>query len=174
MEIGGRTVRLRGRKTSVTLNGIAQGFAADRAVAALREHGIEQALIDTGEIASIGQKQEEQPWGVGIQHPRHQDQFLAVAHLDGRCLATSGDYATTFRDDRTEHHLFDPLTGHSPGRCASVSIAAPTGMLADALSTAVFVMGPERGLQLVAESPGCDALLVEKNGKRWKTDGFPC
>jgi thiamine biosynthesis lipoprotein len=93
--------------------------------------------------------------------------------LQGRCLATSGDYATAFSDDFRLNHLFDPRTGRSPESLASVSIAAPTGMAADALSTAVFVLGPRRGLALVDSTPGADALFVLKNGRMLKTEGFP-
>lgn len=166
-------VRLHGKGTAITLNGIAQGYAADRVLAALRRHGIENALVDAGEIDAIGHKEEGGAWRVGIQHPRRKDAFIALADLQGRCLSTSGDYATTFSDDRMLNHLFDPRTGRSPTELASVSIAAPTGMLADALSTAVFVMGPDQGMKLLRATPGADALLVLKNGQTLITRGFP-
>jgi thiamine biosynthesis lipoprotein len=86
---------------------------------------------------------------------------------------SSGDYATTFSPDFRNHHLFDPRTGRSPEEPASVTIAATTAMEADALSTAVFVLGPERGADLVRRTPGADALLVLKDGAILATDGFP-
>lgn len=174
-----RRVRVSARRitldkgTTVTLNGIAQGFAADRAMAALRAAGIEHALVDTGEISPLGTKEQGDPWQAGIQHPRESDAYVALARLDGRCLATSGDYATTFSPDRKYNHLFDPRTGNSPDELASVSIAAPTAMQADALSTAVFVLGPVQGLDLVERQPGVDALFVLKDGRTRATGGFP-
>ena len=140
IEISPAAVFLKGGG-EITLNGIAQGFAADRARQALQDCGIEHALVDTGEIATQGGKETGSAWTVGIQHPRQPEAFLSLARLAGRCLATSGDYATPFRADFQDHHIFDPRTGRSPTQLASVSVAAPTAMQADGLSTAVFVLG---------------------------------
>jgi thiamine biosynthesis lipoprotein len=166
-------IRLAGTGTAVTLNGIAQGFAADAAMSALRRAGVAHALIDTGEMGALGAKPEGEAWKVGIQHPRQPDAFVALADLHDRCLATSGDYETRFSDDFASNHLFDPRTGHSPTELASVSIAAPTAMAADALSTAVFVLGAGRGMELVRQMPGTDAMLVSKSGRITATDRFP-
>ncbi|MDA1049603.1 MAG: FAD:protein FMN transferase [Planctomycetota bacterium] len=166
-------IRLDGERTAITLNGIAQGFAADRVAAVLREHGIEHALIDTGEIGALGTKADGDPWSIGIQHPRDREAFLSVAQLAGRCLATSGDYSTTFSDDHRHHHLLDPRTGRSPSDLSSVSITAHTALDADALSTAVFVMGAQAGMKLVETTPGAGALLVLKDGRSVATAGFP-
>ena len=166
-------VRLRGKETQITLNGIAQGYAADRAAQALTSRGVAHALIDAGEIGTIGRKPSGEPWAIGLQHPRHDDAYLALAGLDGRCLATSGDYATTFSEDFLSHHLFDPRTGRSPTEFASVSVAAPSATLADALSTAVFVLGVNKGLDLIESTPGADALVMLKDGRTLATRGFP-
>jgi thiamine biosynthesis lipoprotein len=96
-----------------------------------------------------------------------------LVQLKGRCLSTSGDYATSFSADHRHHHLFDPRTGRSPQGFSSVSIAATTALEADALSTAVFVLEPEKGLELVRATPGADALLVFKDGRTLATQGFP-
>ncbi len=166
-------IRLDGDRLAITLNGIAQGFAADRVAAVLRGHGVEHALIDTGEIGTVGTNADGDAWSIGIQHPRDREAYVSVAALAGRCLATSGDYATTFSDDHRHHHLLDPRTGRSPQDLSSVSIVASTALDADALSTAVFVMGPESGLQLVEQTPGADALFVLKDGRSIVTTGFP-
>lgn len=168
--VDGPNVRL-DRGMRLTFNGIAQGYATDRVRDVLRACGIGQALVDIGELGPIGRRSPGTPWTAGIQHPRDPDAYVAVAALDGRCLATSGDYATTFGDGR--HHIFDPATGGSPAELVSVSIVAPTAMEADGLSTAVFVMGVERGMGLVEASAGVDALLVRKDGSAVSTKGFP-
>lgn len=173
VEVTERRIRLLRSGTAVTLNGIAQGYAADRATEALRRHGVDQALIDTGEFGALGQGSDGDGWNVGIQHPRHADAFVAIANLAGRCLATSGDYATSFDKSFTTHHLFDPHSGRSASELASVSIVAESGLAADALSTATFVMGFDAGRQLVTETPGVDALFVTKNGQTWTSPGFP-
>ncbi len=159
--------------TQITLNGIAQGFAADRVLDALRRRGVTHALVDAGEIGSLGASATGLPWKVGIRHPRHAGEFLSAARLDGRCMATSGDYATSFSSDFQSHHIFDPHTGRSPAQCSSVSIVAPTATEADGLSTAVFVLGLERGMQLVRATPRTDALVVLKDGTTMATEHFP-
>ncbi|WP_425618367.1 FAD:protein FMN transferase [Anatilimnocola sp. NA78] len=173
VECDAHHVRLCDPVESITLNGIAQGFALDRALAALRAHGATSALIDTGEIGSLGNKALNDPWTAGIQHPREADAYLAVADLDGRALATSGDYESAFSADFARNHIFDPRTGNSPPELASVSIVAPTGLQADALSTAAMVLGRSRTLDLVRKLPRVDALLVDKTGRVTQTAGFP-
>ncbi|MDB2327102.1 MAG: FAD:protein FMN transferase [Verrucomicrobiales bacterium] len=170
----GERVQLDGEGTAITLNGIAQGYAADCVKRVLADAGIEHALIDCGEINALGNSSSDAPWNVGIHHPRELDAFVSVAQLSERCLATSGDYATRFAGDCRWNHLFDPKTGHSPNELASVSVVAPTAMEADALSTAVFVAGVERGMHLMRAFPNTDAFLVLKNGRTLVTKGFPC
>lgn len=174
LEVHAGRIRLGAPGMAVTLNGIAQGYAADRVRAALVAHGIEHALIDTGEIGTLGDKGgNAAPWKVGIQHPRAEDEYVALAALQGRCLATSGDYETFFTPDRANNHIFDPKTGHSPRDLSSVTVVADDATRADALSTAVFVAGPERGQALLEAAPGAEALLVRKDGSILATQGFP-
>lgn len=173
VEVSPDGVRLHDPIEAITLNGVAQGYALDRALAVLKEHGATSALVNTGEISSLGQKTAGDPWTVGIQHPREPEAFIAVADLDGRALATSGDYETTFSADFAKNHIFDPRTGESPTELASASIVAPTGLQADALSTAAMVLGRERMLAYLAELVNVDALLVDKAGNVVRTPGFP-
>jgi thiamine biosynthesis lipoprotein len=166
-------IRLTAPNMAITLNGIAQGYAADKALLALKNAGIRHALVNAGEIATLGRKADGNPWVAGIQHPRQPDAYLGLARLEGRCVSTSGDYETTFSPDKSYNHIFDPGTGRSPLELASVTIIAPTATQADALSTAIFVMGTEKGLALAASLPAIDALLVTKSGKTLATRGFP-
>ncbi|MHC4695793.1 MAG: FAD:protein FMN transferase [Planctomycetota bacterium] len=173
VEMDRRAIHLKGSGTAATLNGIAQGFAADRALGALAAGGVRHALVNTGEIGAIGRRRDGGFWTIGIQHPRHQDAFISRAHLDGRCVATSGDYGTAFSPDRVHNHIFDPCTGRSPKEFQSVTVLAKTGLEADALSTTVFVTGLERGIDLIESTPGADALFVLKSGETKVTNGFP-
>lgn len=173
LELTPERLRLHGDGMGITLNGIAQGFAADRALAALRAHGVENALVDTGELGALGRKERGEPWTVGVQHPRRAASYVSVAKLDGRCMATSGDYETAFTPDRSCNHIFDPATGRSPQAFSSVTVLAPTGVDADALSTAVFVLGIAKGLRLIEQWPDADALFVLKNEGVFSTAGFP-
>lgn len=167
-----KAIRLE-RGATITLNGIAQGFAADRALAALRSYGVEHALINTGELHSLGQHPEHGDWQVGIQHPRESHAFAALTRLEGRALATSGDYATKFNGNPGQNHVFDPKTGQSPTAFSSVSVVAPSALLADALSTALFVLDLDGGQTLVESQEGVDALFILKDGRMRSTRGFP-
>ncbi|MCZ7646839.1 MAG: FAD:protein FMN transferase [Planctomycetota bacterium] len=173
LEVSASRVRLAEPGMAVTLNGIAQGFAADRALEALRRAGVEGALVNTGELGTLGRKAGGEAWTVGIQHPRQADAYVELARLEGRCLATSGDYATTFSPDRANNHIFDPSTGRSPEGFSSVSVVADLGLTADALSTALFVLPLDRGAELLKAHPGVEAFFVKKDGTALGTRGFP-
>jgi thiamine biosynthesis lipoprotein len=173
VKIADHRVSLAKAGMAITLNGIAQGFAADAAMRVVRAHGVEHALIDTGEMSAAGRNLEGAVWKIGIQHPRQRDAFATLATLDNRCLATSGDYETHFSDDFSRNHIFDPHTGESPGELASVSVLAPTAMSADALSTTLFVLGVQEGMELLRQYPDTDALMIVKGGRRFATRGFP-
>jgi thiamine biosynthesis lipoprotein len=173
MEISPEQITLLGEGTEITLNGIAQGYVADAVGRVLQAHGVHQALIDTGEIEALGSRGGKDAWSIGIKHPRKQGEFLGVADLQDRCLATSGDYETSFSADYSSHHLLDPRSGRSPLELSSVSVAARTAQQADALSTAVFLLGLEEGRKLIEATPGADALFVTKDGRTTSTSGFP-
>lgn len=155
----------------ITLNGIAQGLAADVAQKALKKRGIEHALIDTGELNAIGKPLQKDAWKIGIQHSRKPG-YLCKTNLKNSCLSSSGDYQTKFSDDYRHHHLFNPQTGYSPTEMANVSVLAPTAMEADALSTAVFILGLKKGKALIESLPEVDALFVTKDGRFEYTDQF--
>jgi len=155
----------------ITLNGVAQGMAADLAQQALKQRGIKHALIDAGELNAIGSPQKRDLWHIAVQHPRKTG-GIAKTGLQDRCLSTSGDYATRFTDDYRHHHLLDPRTGLSPARLASVSVVAPTALEADALSTALFILGPDEAKKMVEAMDLVEALFVGKSGDIIKTEGF--
>ncbi len=164
-------IRLRGEGMSVTLNGIAQGFASDRVLAVLRRCGIEHALVDTGELGALGPKASGESWSIGVRSPRPPLKLLGSIAARSGCVATSGDYETTFSADFAHHHIFDPHTGDSPPELASVTVVARNGLLADGLSTAAFVLGTRAGKALI-ERLGAQALFVRKDGTLRAAGGF--
>lgn len=173
IEISNDRISFQKSGMAITLNGIAQGFAADEAAKALSKYGINHALIDSGEISTVGQPASKDSWNIAIKHPRKTDSFHALTALRNRCLATSGDYETTFSSNYEQHHLLDPRTGKSPRELSSVTIAAPTATEADALSTAVFLMGQDKGKELIESLPNVDALFVDKANQTSHTGNFP-
>lgn len=153
---------------AVTLNGIAQGYATDRARAALVRAGVTAAIVDAGELAAIGADERGAPWTFGVQHPEVPGAHLARLATDGRCAATSGQYARTMGAS----HILDPATGAGARGFASVTVLATAAWLADALSTAIFAAGPDRADAVVQAFPGTDALLVLEGGRTIATPGM--
>ena len=136
------TIAFEGPGMSITLDGIAKGYIVDRAVRALMGNGADRVIVDGGgDIASGGRGTARDQWRVGIQDPRRAEGVLHFLDLRGECVATSGDYVQTFTEDRRLHH--------SPDHTSGVTVVAPAAMDADALSTAVFILGPADGLDLL-------------------------
>ncbi|GJI93170.1 FAD:protein FMN transferase [Duganella hordei] len=166
-------VRFRKPGMALTLNGLAQGYAADQALAAVQAHGVRDALLDTGEFVARGRKPRRRPWILGIRDPRDADALAATLYAQGCSVATSGDYECTFTPDYRHHHIFDPSLGDSPDELASVTVLAPTSLLADGLSTAFMVMGWERAHALAARLPAVDLMVIDKQGRERRSAGFP-
>jgi FAD:protein FMN transferase len=164
-------IRLQRPGMAVTLNGIAQGFAADLVKARLQTCGVRHALINTGEWASLGRADQKRPWLLGIANPREEQALIARLAMDGRSIATSGDNECKFSADRRHHHIFDPHTGYSPTELASVTVAAPSCALADALTKVMFVAGRQGALRL-ARQWQVDVLVVDKSGDWQATAGL--
>lgn len=171
VDAAGERVVLRKPGMRITLNGLAQGYAADLALRAVRARGVVHALLDTGEFAASGDAGGRQ-WQLGVPDPRVAGRIAATVRMDGRCVATSGDYASRFSSDCVHHHIFDPATGDSPLELASVTVLAPTGIEADGLSTALMVLGARSGHALAAGLPGVDVLTIDKAGRVRRSPGF--
>ena len=152
------------------LGAIAKGFGVDRVAALLRERGIENFLVEIGgETLGGGRNDQGEPWRVGVLKPDGSTDLQGVARLTGgRAIATSGDYRNFYRDETGElrAHIVDPHTAAPVGHAvASVSILAGDCLTADALATALFVLGPDEGLPLLAERfPGVEALFLVRDG----------
>ena len=173
IEASAEEVRFGADGMAVTLNGLAQGYAADLALAAMRSHGIRHALLDTGEFIGEGRRGGLRPWMLGVPDPRDQGKMVATFPVEGRSVATSGDYQSTFTPDFVHHHILDPSTGDSPQELASVTVLAPTGIGADGLSTAFMVMGARKAHALASRLPGVDLMTINKRGIVWKSPRFP-
>jgi thiamine biosynthesis lipoprotein len=175
VELAGTDVRFTRPQTRVTLNGLAQGYASDRAWAVLQAHGAAHALVDAGEWRA-GSVAPGRPWRIGVRDPLHDGDAMAplidLVELDHGALASSGADGYWFTPAHHTHHILDPHTGRSPSELAGSTVFAADATTADALSTACMVLGVERGLELVARS-AAQALLVRRDGRMVASAGWP-
>ncbi|TAH65711.1 MAG: FAD:protein FMN transferase [Rhodopseudomonas palustris] len=150
---------------SITLNGIAQGYATDRVVELLRRGGLSTTLVDIGEIRAIGARPDGTPWRIGLADADAAGRTFATIDLIDRAVATSSGSGFRFDRDGKFNHLFDPATGRSSARYRSVSVVAATATEADALSTAFSVMSEQHIAELVAARPGLEVVLSNAAGQ---------
>ena len=149
---------------SLDLGAIAKGYAVDKAAGRLKELGITSAMINAGgNIYCLGKKGRRK-WHIGIQHPRNPERIIFYLDLEDRAAATSGDYQQYFISGKKRYsHILDPKTGRPVDNgLASVTIIAKSATTADALSTTVFVLGKEKGSELLKRMPGIEARIIKE------------
>ena len=164
LSVSSEVVRLNVKGMGVSLNGIAQGYASDKVRAVLQLHGVQHALIDTGETAVLGQSSKAEDWRFAVEPSAASTVTPPVISPHGWALATSSDSHTFFSADHVHHHILNPHTGDSPSHWASVSVIAPSCALADAL-TKVFFMCPPLEVERLAKAWGVGVVLQDKRGK---------
>jgi len=168
------TIRLPEPGMKIGLGGIAKGYALDRAAELLRERGHRDFLIVAGGQVYAGGRRGDRPWRIGIRDPRGDatDAFALLDLADGLSSSTSGDYESYFEVGGVRyHHILDPRTGYPARGLTSATVVAADATLADALSTALMVLGPDRGLALAEEWPEVEAVLVTEDGAVRTTTG---
>ncbi|MDH2241006.1 FAD:protein FMN transferase [Stutzerimonas stutzeri] len=153
-------------------NSIAAGYAVDLVIDRLKALGVQSYLVEiTGELKAEGRKPDGSPWRIAIEAPRD-DQRVAqkIVELDGMGVSTSGDYRNYFeRDGRRYSHTLDPQSGQPiEHHLAAVTVIDKSTLRADGLSTALMVLGPEKGLAL-AERNGIAAFFVVREGQGFVT-----
>ena len=157
------------------LGAVAKGLAIDMAAKELHDDGYENFTVDAGgDLYLAGTNAAGDPWSVGIRHPRRENEIIDEVRVANAAVCTSGDYErrASGENPAIEHHIIDPRTGASANRCASVTTLAASAMVADALGTAAFVLGPIDGLALL-ERHGLDAVIISPDLERVATAGFP-
>jgi thiamine biosynthesis lipoprotein len=162
LEAGARTAYLPRKGMRAHLGGIGKGIAVDRAASILRSRGIHTFMIQFGGDLYVGGGRGDRPWRVGIRDPRGPaDRIFAALDLMDSSFSTSGDCERFFlKDGRRYHHILDPRTGEPTRGCRSVTIVAETATLADALSTGVFVLGPDAGMALIERLAKVEGVIV--------------
>ncbi len=169
------TVYLPKQGMALDLGGIAKGYAADELVAIAQEAGIQQALFDLGgNIYAFGTKPDGTPWRVGVKDPAQPGGSPALAlAVQDRSVVTSGMYERFFEQEGIRyHHILNPATGYPVWNdIQSVTIVSKSSLLADALSTSVFVLGREKGLALL-ESEDAEGIIIGEDKLVYPTSGI--
>jgi thiamine biosynthesis lipoprotein len=180
----GRNLSLSRSGMGLTLDGIAKGYIVDAMADALRAHGATRFLINAGgDIRAAGDRGDELPWTIAIRDPEdsapswdseswRRSVVPDLIRITSGAVATSGSYEVYFDREQLAHHIVQGRTGRSPDHAMSVTVTAATTMEADALATAVFVLGPVEGAGLINGLAGCECLIIDRQGKQVRSDGW--
>lgn len=159
------TLRFADKRVKIDLGGIAKGHAVDAVAALMQKQGIENASITAGGDSYLLGDRHGKPWVIGVRHPRDENNIVAVIPLENAALSTSGDYERFFEENGVRyHHILNPKTGRSATGIQSVTIIGDHGWRTDALSTSVFVLGVDKGLKLINDLAGIDAIIIDGQG----------
>lgn len=176
LTLDGNVVKKDDPALRVDLGGIAKGHAAQRVIGVLRENGVTDALVSFGgSIACIGNSESGDGWNIGIKNPFDTDELIGTVRFSDAYLAVSGTYERYFEQDGVRyHHIFDPATGcPADSDLESVAVLSKDGVVADALSTALFVLGKDESLALYEKRVyDFEAILIGKDGSITLTKGL--
>ena len=157
----------------INLGGIAKGYVVERGADILRLRGIRNAIVTAGGDSRLLGDRRGRPWMVGIRHPREEGEVAISLPLADEAVSTSGDYERYFDEDGIRyHHIIRPSTGAPAEGVHSATVIGPDAVFTDALSTSVFVMGVEAGLQLIGTLPDYESIVIDAVGRVFYSDGL--
>lgn len=165
-----KSVMLAKERTKIGLGGIAKGYAVDKAVAVLEKAGLTSFFVQAGgDLFARGKKPDGSEWTAGVRDPRGREGvYFAKLPISDHAFSTAGDYERSYIvNGKRYHHIIDPRTGYPATASRSVTIWAPTALLADMIDDAVFILGPEKGLALVESIDGVGAVIVDAKNNVW-------
>ena len=158
---------------AVTLGGIAKGYAVDRAVSVLKDRGYENGFVNAGGDGSyFGTKPDGSFWRVGLRNPDNKTNAIVILEISNMSVATSGNYERYFNESARLSHISDPRTGYSSQNLISATVIANSAMEADALATAIFVLGPIHGMELIEKIDNSECLVITPERQILKSSGF--
>lgn len=162
--------------SKVDLGAIGKGYASDRARELLNDLGVKNALLNLGgNVVCIGTKPDGSDWTIGIQDPTGESDYVCTVKVHDTCVVTSGAYERYFEQDgKIYHHIIDPATGYpAESGLASVTIISQDGTTADALSTALYVMGYDKAVEFYKSGKeNFECILVTDAGEIFITEGL--
>lgn len=173
---GDTSVEKASNDVKIDLGGIGKGYIAEKCVDRLHENGVDSGFISLGgNIAVVGKKENGDGWNVALRDPFRQNETVGNIVMESGYLSVSGDYERYFEyEGEKYHHIIDPKTGYpAVNELASVAVLCDNGALADALSTALFVMGLDGAMQFYKDGIYTfEAVCITKNGDVYTTDGI--
>lgn len=171
LDVENNSIQLDKKKMKLDLGGVAKGYATDKAIKILKRNGIESALVTTGSTTKVlGNKQGGDAWQVGIEPPRKKQGLKLLGILSvsqGESMSTSGDYQQYFiKDSVRYHHILHPQTGMPAWGLVSVTVLTNKSCAeADILSTAIFIMGKDKGMKYIKKNKDIEGVLIDSQGK---------
>jgi len=169
VRINGFRMKSDNAAVKIDLGGVAKGYAIDGLLQYLKQHGVNNALIDTGGDLKVIGRHAKRPWKVAIRDPRSNNKLVASLEVrDNEAVFTSGDYERYLKNKKNNdihlHHIIDPRTGYPAKGTQSVTVLHNNAATADAAATALFIAGPEHWIK-IAKAMGIKyVLLIDKNG----------
>ena len=158
-------LRKHSKDIRVDLGGIAKGAAIDKLTQFLISKGVQSAYMSLGGDSYLLGKKGEYLWMLGIKHPRESEKVIARIPLEDVAVSTSGDYERFFMEEGERvHHILSPATGTSVSEIMSVTVIGREAWKTDALSTSVFVMGSQKGIDLIEMIPDYDVIIIDQSG----------
>lgn len=159
------TVKFDKEGLQINLGGIAKGYIVGKAAEVLKRRGVKRGMVKAGGDMVVFDTENGAPFKIGIQHPRDPNMIVGEVTFHNEAVATSGDYERhVIWDGIRYHHILDPSTGYPARKSRAVTVVAVDPTITDALSTAVFVMGPEKGMALVESLHGVEGLIIDNMG----------
>lgn len=160
---------------AIDLGSVAKGYTGDCIKEQLLAQGVTSALITLGgNVQAVGKKPDGSPWKIAVADPSNPGEYLGAMKVDNLAVVTSGGYQRYFEENgKRYHHIMDPMTGApAESGLVSVTVVGESGILCDAMSTALFVMGLEDGTKFWKNYEGFDAVFVTENGNVYITEGL--
>ncbi len=167
-----------GQEQGMDLGGIAKGFTSDRIMEVFREHGLTSGMVSLGgNVECLGTKTDGSQWRCGIRDPYDESGLLGIVSVEDAAVITSGAYERNFTDEKTGktyHHIIDPSTGYPAEKgLISVTIISRSGMLADALSTSMYILGLDQAVQYWQQyGDDFDMVLMTEGNRVYVTEGI--
>jgi thiamine biosynthesis lipoprotein len=159
------TVKFDREGLQINLGGIAKGYIVGRAAEVLKRRDIKRGIVKAGGDMVVFDTGNGEPFKIGIQHPRDPNVIIGEVTFYNEAVATSGDYERyIIRDGVRYHHILDPSTGFPARKSQAVTVVSVDPTITDALSTAIFVMGPEKGMKLIESLHGVEGLIIDDMG----------